>query len=98
MILYLSPGACSLAAHIALHEAGLDFSHVRVGLKAKRTEACDDFLAFNPKGIVPALQFDNGEVLTENVAFPAWISDEAPAQLISPTGALGRVRLLEALA
>jgi glutathione S-transferase len=96
MILYLAPGACSLADHIALHEAGLAFDRVKVDLKAHRTEDGRDFLAINPKGYVPALEFDDGQILTENIAILAWVADQAPA--LAPSGDLGRYRLLETLA
>jgi glutathione S-transferase len=96
MKLYLSPGACSLADHIALHEAGLDFTCVRVDLKAKRTEDDQDYWQVNPKGYVPALELDDGDRLTENVAILSWIADQAPA--LAPDGSLGRYRLLEMLA
>jgi glutathione S-transferase len=96
MKLYLSPGACSLADHIALHEAGLDFERVRVDLRTKRTEDHRDFNEINPKGYVPALVLDDGQLLTENIAILAWVAERAP-QLV-PGGALGRIRLLEMLA
>lgn len=96
MQLYLTPGACSLADHIALHEAGLAFEPVRVDLATKRTERDEDFLAVNPKGYVPVLPFDDGQVLTENVAILSWIAEQAP-QLV-PDGPLGRIRMLETLA
>lgn len=96
MKLYLSPGACSLADHIALHEAGLDFDRVRVDLKAKRTEDGRDFNEINPKGYVPTLQLDGGEVLTENVAILSLAADKAPH--LAPEGELARFRLLEMLA
>lgn len=95
MKLYYSPGACSLADHIALHEAGLQFEHERVDLKAKRTESGGDFTAVNPKGYVPTLILDGGETLTENVAILDWIADRAPK--LRPAGDMGRTRLLEAL-
>ena len=96
MKLYYAPGACSLADHIALHEAGLTFNHVRVDLSTHRTEAGEDFYAINPKGYVPALTLDSGETLTENIAILDWIAQQAPA--LVPGGALGRTHQLEALA
>ena len=68
MKLYLTPGACSLADHIALHEAGLEFDRIQVDLRTKRTADGGDFNEVNPKGYVPALVLDSGELLTENVA------------------------------
>lgn len=96
MKLYYSPGACSLADHIALHEAGLAFDHEKVDLKAKRTESGADFLAVNPKGYVPVLVTDEGETLTENVAILDWIASQAPS--LTPQVPLARTRLLEVLA
>jgi glutathione S-transferase len=96
MILYFSPGACSLADHIALVEAGWPFERVRVDLETKRTEDGRDYNQINPKSQVPALVFDNGQVLTENVAILSLIADEAPS--LAPQGDLGRYRLLEMLA
>lgn len=96
MKLYLSPGACSLADHIALHEAGLDFDRIRVDLKARRTEDGRDYRAINPKGYVPALEFDDGEVLTENIAILSVAADKAPS--LTPDGQFGRFQLLEMLA
>jgi glutathione S-transferase len=96
MKLYLAPGACSLADHIALHEAGLDFARVTVDLKAKRTQDGRDYLKINPKGYVPALEFDDGEVLTENVAILSFVADKAPQ--LTPEERFGHVRLLEMLA
>jgi glutathione S-transferase len=96
MKLYFAPGACSLADHIALHEAGLAFDRVRVDLRAKRTEDGQDFNEINPKGYVPALVLDDGELLTENVAILYWVAERAPK--LAPTGELGRIRLIEMLA
>ena len=96
MKLYYSPGACSLADHIALHEAGLAFEHEKVDLKAKKTEHGQDYTAINPKGYVPALTLDDGEMLSENIAILDWIAQQAPA--LAPSGAMGRTHLLEALA
>jgi glutathione S-transferase len=96
MKLYLTPGACSLADHIALHEAGLAFDRVRVDLRTKRTEDGSDFNEVNPKGYVPALVLDDGQLLTENVAILSWVADRAPK--LAPGGDMGRIRLVERLA
>lgn len=95
MKLYYSPGACSLADHIALHEAGMAFDHEKVDLKAKRTENGVDYMAINPKGYVPALTLDSGETLSENIAILDWIAHQQPA--LAPAGPLGHTHLLEAL-
>lgn len=95
MKLYYSPGACSLADHIALREAGLPFELEKVDLRTKRTESGADYTAVSPKGYVPALTLDGGETLTENIAVLDWI---AQAGGNAPSGPLGRTRLLEALA
>ncbi len=96
MKLYYSPGACSLADHIALIEAGLPYSLAKVDLKTKRTEADDDYLAVNPKGYVPALVLDDGAVVTENLAILSLIAERS-GRLLAP-GPLGRIRALEATA
>ena len=96
MKLYLTPGACSLADHIALAEARITVEPVKVDLRTRTTEHGDDFTAINPKGYVPALEFDDGSVLTENVAIIGWVSDQAPA--LTPPGPLGRARNIEMLA
>lgn len=96
MKLYYAPGACSLATHIALLEAGFDFELERVDLKTKITETGADFTAINDKGYVPALVLDDGETLSENLAVLDWITIGCPA--LGLEGALGRTRLLECLA
>ena len=96
MKLYYAPGACSLADHIALHEAGLSFEHEKVDLKAKKTESGADFTTINAKGYVPALTLDSGETLSENIAILDWIAQQAPQ--LAPGGAMGRTHLLEMLA
>ncbi|PSJ59187.1 glutathione S-transferase N-terminal domain-containing protein [Kumtagia ephedrae] len=95
MKLYLAPGACSQAPHIALNEAGLGYEMVKVDIPTRTTEAGDDFTRVNPKGYVPALVLDEGEVLTENVAIITWIAEQAPHLI--PPGPLGRIRMIEAL-
>ena len=96
MKLYLTPGACSLADHIALHEAGFDFDRVKVDLKAKTTEDGRDYTRINPKGYVPALELDDGQILTENIAILSWVADNDPS--LGLPGPMGRHRLLEMLA
>jgi glutathione S-transferase len=96
MKLYYAPGACSLAPHIALHEAGLSFDPVKVDLRAKKLEGGEDYWTINPKGAVPALGLDDGEVLTENAAVLQYIADQVPASgLLPPVGDLRRYRVLE---
>ena len=95
MKLYYAPLACSLADHIALREAGLAFDLERVDLKTCRTQGGDDYRAINPKGYVPALVLDDGQMITENVAVLDWIAGQAPG--LAHDGPLGRTRVLEAL-
>jgi len=95
MKLYYSPGACSLAGRIALHEAGLAAEFERVDLKTRITERGYDYLSINPKGYVPLLALDDGNAITENVAVLEFIADRDPA--LGPGGPLGRTRLLEIL-
>ena len=80
MKLYYMPGACSLAPHIALREAGLPFDLVKVDGASKKTGAGEDYLAVNVKGAVPALKLDNGQVLTEGAVIQQYIADQAPAK------------------
>jgi glutathione S-transferase len=93
MILYYHPGGCSLADHIALIEAGLSYRLVKVG-RDKRTEDGRDFRTINPKGLLPALEFDDGTILTENLAILAYIAHRAGALL--PEDGVDRWRALEA--
>jgi len=96
MKLYYSPGACSQAPHILLHEIGLDHDAVRVDLKTKKLEDGSDYLAINPKGSVPALQLDSGEVLTENAVILQYLGDRASwPEMLPPLGDFRRYRVLE---
>src|ERR1700729_632474 len=85
MKLYYSPGACSLSPHIALLEAGLPYDLVKVDLRAKKLENGDDYLKVNPKGQVPALALDNGELVTEGPVIVQMIADRAAAMNLAPT-------------
>lgn len=95
MKLYYSPGACSQAAHIILHEAKLDHSSTAVDLRAKLTEDGSDYWAINPKGSVPALVLDNGEVLTENGAVLQYLGDQAGGGALLPASGIERYRVIE---
>ncbi len=96
MKLYYSPGACSLSPHIALLEAGLPYDLVKVDLKAKKLENGDDFLKINPKGQVPTLTLDSGEVVTEGPVIVQMIADKAAAKNLAPArDSAERYKLLE---
>ena len=96
MKLYYAPGACSLSPHIALLEAGLPYDLVKVDLRAKKLENGDDFLKVNPKGQVPALALDSGELVTEGPVIVQMIADKAPAKNLAPArDSAERYKLLE---
>lgn len=96
MKLYYSPGACSLASHIALEEAQLPYTTEKVDLATKRTAHGGDYLAVNEKGYVPTLELDDGGVLTENAVVLQYIADQNPGSDLAPAhGTFGRYRLAE---
>lgn len=96
MKLYYKPGACSLAPHIVLREAGLPFDLVKVDLATKTLADGSDFLAVNPKGQVPTLELDEGGVLTEGAIVMQYIADRAPnSGLIPAAGGIARYRVQE---
>jgi glutathione S-transferase len=96
MKLYHAPGACSLAPHIVGREADLDIDLVKVDLGARKTEAGEDYLAINPKGYVPALRLDDGQVLTEAATLVQYLADRKPESGLAPAfGTLERYRLIE---
>ena len=96
MKLYYSPSACSLSPHIALREAGLDFELVRVDLGSHTLPDGRDFKKINPKGYVPALELDNGSVLTEGTAIVQYIADLKPESGLAPkAGTFARYQLQE---
>jgi glutathione S-transferase len=96
LTLYYSPGACSQAPHILLHEIGIEHDAKRVDLKAKTLEDGSDYLKVNPKGAVPALQLESGEVLTENAVVLQYIGDRTSwPEVLPPLGNFRRYRVLE---
>ena len=98
MKLYFSPGACSMSPHIVLLEAGLPFTTEKVDLRSKLTAGGADFTAINPKGYVPALQTDEGMLLTEGPAIVQYLADLVPEkQLAPPAGTAARYQLMASL-
>jgi glutathione S-transferase len=96
MKLYYTPGACSLSPHIALLEAGLPYDLVKVDLRAKKLENGDDFLKVNPKGQVPVLALDSGELVTEGPVIIQMIADKVADKNLAPArDSSDRYKLLE---
>ncbi len=96
MKLYYSPGACSLSPHIVAREAGIALDLQKVDLKTKHMEGGGDYGKVNPKGYVPALQLDDGQLLTEGPAIVQYLADRKPeAQLAPRAGTVERYKLQE---
>ena len=97
MKLYYTPGVCSLSPHIALHEAGLDHTLEKVDIRrGGALESGGSFRDINGKGYVPALELDDGSLLTEGPAIVQYIADQAPASGLAPAaGSIERYRLQE---
>lgn len=94
MKLYYSPGACSLAPHIVLHESGLSFDHVLAPTKTHQLEDGTDYYTINPLGYVPLLELDDGTRLTEGPAIVQYIADQVPAKNLAPAnGTVARAQL-----
>lgn len=98
MKLYYSPGACSLSPRIVAAEAGIHLDFEKVDTKTKLTEHGRDFWQINPKGYVPALELDDGSLLTEGPAIVQYLADQKPQSGLAPAnGTMARYRLQEAL-
>lgn len=94
MKLFIKPGACSLSPHIVLEEAGLPYETEVVDLKTKQLASGGDYAAINPKGYVPALQLESGELLTEGPAIVQYLADLVPEKYLAPAnGTLARYKL-----
>ncbi|WP_044985677.1 glutathione transferase GstA [Sorangium cellulosum] len=98
MKLYFSPGACSLSPHVVARELGIELTLDKVDVASKKTSSGRDFWAINPKGYIPALELDGGEVLTEGPAIVQYLADQKPeAKLVPPPGTMARYRVQEML-
>jgi glutathione S-transferase len=98
MKLYYFAGACSLSPHIVAFEAGVPVTMVKIDSKSKKTESGADYLAINSKGAVPALQLDDGRVLTEGPAIVQYLADLKPESGLAPrAGTFERYQLMEIL-
>jgi len=96
MKLYFAPGACSMAPHIVLREAAYSFDLEKVDLTRKQTESGENYMNINPKGYVPALRLDDGEVLTEVAVVLQYLADQKPESGLAPKlGTKERYRLME---
>lgn len=96
MKLYFTPGACSLAPHIVLREAGVTFDLEQVDLAAKKTKSGADFNQINAKGQVPTLELDDGQKLTEVSVILQYVADRKMDARLLPVGSsIERYRVLE---
>jgi len=96
MKLYYAPGACSQAPHIILHELGFEHDAAQVHFPDKTLDGGRSFYEVNPKGAVPALELDSGDVLTENAVILQYLGDRSgSAEVLPPLGQFRRYRVLE---
>eukprot|EP01111_Echinosteliopsis_oligospora_P012145 TRINITY_DN412_c0_g1_i1.p1 TRINITY_DN412_c0_g1~~TRINITY_DN412_c0_g1_i1.p1 ORF type:complete len:196 (-),score=59.75 TRINITY_DN412_c0_g1_i1:69-656(-) len=94
--LYYTPGACSLSPHIILSETDSKYELVKVDLKTHKLEDGTDYYTINPKGSVPAIKLDDGQVLTEGAAIAQYIVSQSPSStLLAPVSDLARYRAVE---
>ena len=95
MKLYYSPGACSLASHIAMHEAGMAFTALKAPTSTHKLDDGTDYYTINPLGYVPLVQLDDGTTLTEGPAILQYVADQVPAKNLAPAaGTIERYKML----
>ena len=97
LTLFYSPGACSMASHIALEEAGARYETKAVSL-AKGEQKTAEYLKINPRGKVPALRLDDGSVLTENTAILAYLAKRFPEKSLLPKDTADESRCISMMA
>jgi glutathione S-transferase len=98
MKLYYTPGACSQAPHIVIHELGLPYEAVKVDLGAHTLPDGSDFRAINPKGYVPLLELDDGTRISEASVIMQYLAEQKPGQVAAPFGSKERWQVMEWLA
>ena len=98
MKLYYTPGACSQAPHIAIHELGLPYEAVKVDLATHKLDDGTDYRTINPKGYVPTLELDDGTRLTEANVILQYLAEQKPGRLAPAFGSKERWTLIEWLA
>ena len=93
MKLYYSPGACSMASHIVLNELGGKYDLAKLDFATRKTDGGEDFNVVNPKGAVPALRMENGDVLTEGAVILQYLCEQAGNTTLMPkAGSMERYR------
>lgn len=98
MKLYYTPGACSQAPHIAIHELGLSCEAVKVDLATHKLDDGTDYRTINPKGYVPTLELDDGTRITEANVILQYLAEQKPGRLAPAFGTMERWKLMEWLA
>ncbi|HEX5648504.1 MAG TPA: glutathione transferase GstA [Steroidobacteraceae bacterium] len=98
MKLYYTPGACSQAPHIVIHELGLPYTAVKVDLVKHTLPDGSDYRAINPKGYVPTLELDDGTRITEANVILQYLADQKPGRVAATFGSMERWKLMEWLA
>jgi glutathione S-transferase len=94
--LYYSPGACSMASHIGIEESGLPYEPMPT-LIAKNEQKSEAYLKINPRGKVPALQLEDGTVITENAAILTYLARRASDKKLLPSDPVAEVRCLSTM-